>query len=194
MRARATPRLTFGASHGNPSPVTVKTTVMRFDSRWNFAGQARYPFIRGAFFYGQGRWETSVCRFREVPRSVNPALPGRQNDSCWSGSSKGTSTMSIYASGATPLRACDPDTEIHYALSEETELGLRTICTALIGLSQLADTPTDELGPYVEAIHLSALFRVLADHGANLLNTAVTRIPAQPDDEAFPRHAQGGLQ
>jgi hypothetical protein len=101
--------------------------------------------------------------------------------------------MSLTDSGADIVRPCDPADEIHYALTERAEMGLRTVSVALVGLAQLAETPADELGPYVEPIHLSAIFRVLADHTAILLNTATAVTPAALQ-AASTRPAQGGLQ
>ena len=87
--------------------------------------------------------------------------------------------MSSIASGAAPTRAFNPSTDTHYAISEETQHSLQCLTDALIGLAQLGEVPDDELGPYIEVRYLAALFRVLSEHGQNLMATAITRFPAQ---------------
>ncbi|HZU65450.1 MAG TPA: hypothetical protein VFF98_17310 [Novosphingobium sp.] len=86
--------------------------------------------------------------------------------------------MSSHASGAENACPFDPAAETHYAFSEITEFELRTLVDALIGVSQLAETPPDELGPTVEPVYLSALFRALANLGHRLLEERVLRVPA----------------
>jgi hypothetical protein len=66
-----------------------------------------------------------------------------------------------------------PRTDMHYALSEDDELALKTMHDAMIGLAQLGEILPDEIGPSVEVRHIGAIFRVFATHGAEIMSRAI---------------------
>lgn len=92
--------------------------------------------------------------------------------------------MSSIASGAAPAHALDPSVDTHYIIGEDTQHSLQTLTHALLGLAQLGEVPSDEMGPFVEVRYLAAIFRVFSEHGQNLLNAAITRFPLQEAKEA----------
>lgn len=149
--------------------VSAQTAEMRFSSCKDSADQARRWMIPGAFSYGRGRWETSVCRSRRVHRSANPAFPGHQISSCGAGSSQGALTMSNQASGANVTRLFDPQASSHYALSESAKLELDMLFGAMTAVSCLSDTPPGQSAPDIDPQLMAPLFYTFAAHGARIM-------------------------
>ena len=119
------PRLTFGTPNGKSIPVPAHKAGMRVRSRNRImptrrahgSFRARFSMVGGVggLLPTGSAWSTGLLT-RRSPATRLEAV-GRVHQR--------TMPMSLSDSGADLLRPCDTTTEIHYALSERAELGLR---------------------------------------------------------------------
>lgn len=178
--------LTFGKLRRSYRSVPAQMVGMRVESRKGLRRSGALTDDSGRVFLWSGAsGSRKARRSRVVHRSLNPAFPGHQGESCWSGPYGRTTTMSDPAFGANVTRLFDPKNQSHYALSEDAQLELRMLFEALGAVAQVMDTPPGQIAPEVEPALLAPLFFTFAKHGQRILADAPAQFPiAKPRKSA----------